>query len=474
MSAPPGQPRILQPPLAWFPNTLEYTWQPPSNQGSSPIQGYRLTLNPGNLVYTVGNDTYYKVEGLTNALTYRTTIEASNLQGYGPPASFMDFQTGSPPPVSPSFVSAIVVNVSSVSIGWQSPTTLPDADIFWYYITGQSIFPTDPIVSTNGWALSQSNAVLSNINIFSDYVFNVQAVNCPGYSPILSTPLAKFRATLTGGNVSFGSNFTLRTFPTVGTTTFTIADLPLLADLLVVGGGGGAGGGAGGAGGAGGVIYRSSIILQVGSYTVTVGSGGNGSSSTTLQGQNGGNSVFGTFIALGGGGGGCTYGVASTRNGLAGGSGGAGGSIGDGTSGTGGAGQQPSSASGGFGNAGANASYQAPCFSGAGGGGAGQVGGGAPDGFEGGRGGNGIIVPITGSSVYYGGGGGGGVQFTNVEGTSGQGGLGGGGRGASGAYTAAGENGVANTGGGGGGGGRNDNVQQANGGSGIIILRYRT
>lgn len=467
----PGPPRIFQPPLAWFPNTLEYTWQPPTNQGSSPIQGYRLTLNPGNQVYITSADTYYKVEGLTNALTYTTTIEASNLQGYGPPASFMDFQTGSPPPVSPSFVSAILINVSSVNIAWQRPTTLPDAEIFWYYVTGQSIFPADPIVSTNGWALSQSNAILSNINIFSDYVFNVQAVNCPGYSPILSTGLAKFRATVTGGNVSFGSNFTLHTFPTVGTITLTIGDLPLLADLLVVGGGGGAGGGAGGAGGAGGVIYRSSIILQVGSYTVTVGNGGNGGLTISQRGQNGGNSVFGTFTALGGGGGGCEQGGGGNQPGVAGGSGGAGA-----FTGAGGTGQQPSSASGGFGNAGATSTYVSPCRPGGGGGGAGGGGNQSFDGVTAGPGGNGIQAPITGSSVFYGGGGGGGVQFINTFGTPANGGLGGGGRGGEGSevFSSRGGDGSANTGGGGGGGGRNINGQQANGGSGIVILRYRT
>jgi hypothetical protein len=469
----PGPPRIFQPPLAWFPNTLEYTWQPPTNQGSSPIQGYRLTLNPGNQVYITSADTYYKVEGLTNALTYTTTIEASNLQGYGPPASFMDFQTGSPPPVSPSFVSAILINVSSVNIAWQQPTTLPDADIFWYYITGQSIFPVDPILSTNGWALSQSNAVLSNINVFSDYVFNVQAVNCPGYSPILSTSLAKFRGTVTGGNVSFGSNFTLRTFPTVGTTTLTIGELPLLADLLVVGGGGGAGGGAGSAGGAGGVIYRSSIILQTGSYTVTVGNGGNGGSTTSQRGQNGGDSVFGSFTALGGGGGGAVAGDAATvRTGASGGSGGGG--NGDGN--LGGSGLQPSSASGGFGNPGGNGLFINPCRPGASGGGAGQAGVQPFDGVTAPNGGNGIQVPITGSSVFYGGGGGGGVQFTTTFGTPGQGGAGGGGRGGEGSevFSSRGGDGAPNTGGGGGGGGRNLNIQQANGGSGIVILRYRT
>jgi hypothetical protein len=468
----PGPPRITSPPLAWFPNTLEYTWAPPTNQGSSPITGYRLTINPGGITCNVGNDIYYKVTGLSNAFTYQTTIEASNTQGYGPPVSFMDFQTGSPPPFGPNFVSSTVFGQSSVSVYWTTPATLPDADIFWYYITGQSTSPAVPTLSTNAWALSQSNVIFENLNIFSDYFFNIQAVNCPGYSPVVSTSLLKFRAEVTGGGtITTIPGFTLRTFTSVGTTSCTISTIPLLCDLLIVGGGGGSGGGCGGAGGGGGVVYRSSLVLGLGTYTVTVGAGGTGALLSSSAGQNGGDSVFGTFTALGGGGGG---GAQGNRNGLAGGSGGSGGS--DGTSGTGGAGLQPTSASGGFGNAGANAAWLSPSFPGPGAGGAGQAGQGVVDGTQAGKGGDGIIVPITGTNTYYGGGGGGGVQLRSpffTYGTSGPGGLGGGGRGAQG-DNIVGNAGTPNTGGGAGAGGRNTSVQQANGGSGIVILRYRT
>jgi hypothetical protein len=192
MATPPSAPILNHAPLAGFPNTLEYTWQPPANQGSSPITGYRLTLNPGNLVYTVGNDIYYKVEGLANAFTYSTKIEATNDNGvtYGAPAFFIDFQTGSPPLQAPSTVTATATGLMGTSgalVSWTAPQTLPDATIFWYYITAVSSNAADPILSTNAWALSQSNVFITGFNDNSQYYFNVQAVNCPGYSPILST-----------------------------------------------------------------------------------------------------------------------------------------------------------------------------------------------------------------------------------------------------------------------------------------------
>ena len=190
MATPPSAPVITSPPLAWFPNTLEYAWQPPLSQGSAPITGYRLTLNPGNVAYTLpANAIYYKLEGLTNALTYQTTIEATNDGGatYGPPANFMDFQTGSPPSLAPSTVTAVSVLPDRATVSWTAPLSLPDATIFWYYITGVSSNAADPMISTNAWALSQSNVFVTGLNSNSQYYFNVQAVNCPGYSPALST-----------------------------------------------------------------------------------------------------------------------------------------------------------------------------------------------------------------------------------------------------------------------------------------------
>jgi hypothetical protein len=76
-------------------------------------------------------------------------------------------------------------------------------------------------------------------------------------------------------------------------------------DMLLVAGGGGAGGGyAGGGGGAGGLIYRTAESLAVGSYSVTVGSGGSGSYGAAPP-SSGGNTAIGSlFTAIGGGAGG--------------------------------------------------------------------------------------------------------------------------------------------------------------------------
>ena len=217
------------------------------------------------------------------------------------------------------------------------------------------------------------------------------------------------------------------TFTSGGTTTWTcpVSFVGTATILVVAGGGSGgrAGSNGSGGGGAGGVVYSTGVAVNPGStYTVAVGSGGNPG--------NGGNSVFDTLTAIGGGrGAGIDTGVTGNNGGSGGGGAGAGG--GTGTSGQGN--------SGGTG-------------SGGGGGGAGGSG-------NGGTGGPGRSITINGA--VYNVGGGGGAYASGASGGSG------GGSGSS-SGTVVGTAGSANTGGGGGGSGAT--VSAAPGGSGIVVI----
>ena len=279
--------------------------------------------------------------------------------------------------------------------------------------------------------------------------------------------------------VSFDGNYDkymiFTVLPDSGNQTQYIIDVPenYSVDILLVGGGGGGGFDGSGGGGGGEVKYYtdksvgfksgSSQILNKGSYIINVGTGGrrgdnvnsvsNNGNITEIKNRNTGATLY---TAGGGGGGGSrnTHG----SNGTGGGAGGAGhGStyIGGTSIGTGGKG----------GNA--NAAYT-------GGGGAG--GANIPDknGADGtrwraGQGGSGVYIDISGRSVGYGGGGGGGtyISAAKIIGTAG------GGNGATERESST--PGVDNTGGGGGGGG-NAGISGplgGNGGSGIVIIRYR-
>jgi hypothetical protein len=236
--------------------------------------------------------------------------------------------------------------------------------------------------------------------------------------------------------------------------------------LLIAGGGGGGGGLEGGGGGAGGFIETVTSISAGTTYSVTVGMGGNGwSSSPRTLPTNGTNSIAFSLTAIGGGFGGVedynTAGIHYAPN--SGGSGG-GGSWGQtaafypGASGTSGQGN----------SGGSNLSY---CCTAAGGGGAGGVGVNTSS-TKAGDGGPGRTSAITGAT-YSGGGGG----SSRNEGSSlrGVGGSGGGGTAGS-TNGGNGDNGLANTGGGGGAAWANPSTsgRAGSGGSGIIIIRWIT
>jgi hypothetical protein len=187
-----------------------------------------------------------------------------------------------------------------------------------------------------------------------------------------------------------GTNTTVISFTAVKTVSITFLK-SMTIKYLIVGGGGGGGTNLGSGGGGGGVLYNASYGVTATTYNITVGAGGNASSSdTTFAGTNGSDSVFHNITAKGGGRGVGQNVVVSSPN--VGGSGGGGSRYG--TTGANGTASQ--------GNKGGNYSETGSTYSAGGGGGAGTAGG---DGTtnKGGNGGNGISIDITGTAVYYGG-----------------------------------------------------------------------
>ena len=267
-------------------------------------------------------------------------------------------------------------------------------------------------------------------------------------------------------------------------------------DILIVGGGGGGGVYNGGGGGGGGVIYATNLSLN-GEYIVKVGKGGDVAATNTqsLLSENGFSSIFGKsgdlLEVFGGGRGGNAYGaiVTTNKNGADGGSGGGGSN----NNGIGGYPIQPIYSTE---ITSANSSYY---------GGTGGTHGGDTNGGGGGagnitpnrkNGADGIQINIDGNNYYWGGGGGG-ADWNNLGGSGGKGGGGGaggtsgnGGSGGTGgisvgsdgtgsgganAQTGVGGDGGSGTGGGGGANAAfNGSVASGNGGSGIVIIRYKT
>ena len=288
----------------------------------------------------------------------------------------------------------------------------------------------------------------------------------------------------TGGTTTESGDFKIHTFTGPGTFTVTeVADTTANNTLsyVVAAGGGGGGRNAGGGGGGGGFrefkgpadTYTASplngnpggteIVATATAFPVVVGGGGaGGDSSDAVQGST---STFSTVSSAGGG-------RAGSRSSLtaSGGSGGSGGgAAGDNTSA--GSGNTPPTTPA----QGTNGGASAPGATGAGGGGATVVGTTVSPTQPGGAGGAGATTSITGSPIMYAAGGGGGGYPPNPGPQVG--GAGGGSGGGCGADTPSGGdnvNGTANKAtGGGGGSNQAPHHPGSNGGSGVVIIRYK-
>lgn len=286
-----------------------------------------------------------------------------------------------------------------------------------------------------------------------------------------------------GGTVSDVGPYRVHTFTTDDTFTVTSASTDSWIEVFLVGGGGGGCMWGGGGGGGGGVTYAAKYPITAGTYSITVGNGGDGQPPGTpgagagSYGSRGGNSTFGpqggavTLSAIGGGGGPGYNSTPSNTDQYQYIDGGCGGGGRENTYGGGGKGYPqrtytPVGTVGDvqfFGNPGGNEGGSGN--SGGGGGGAGEPG---YHGNSGSTGGDGLVWNMDGTNRYYAAGGGGG----RTSGTS-SGGLGGGGGGNSGT-----SNGGDATGYGSGGGSlgvQNANYQTkrgGNGSAGIVFVRY--
>ena len=303
-----------------------------------------------------------------------------------------------------------------------------------------------------------------------------------------------------GGTETTSGDFKIHTF--TGPGTFIVNGVSActparnIVSYLAVAGGGGGGICGGGGGGAGGfregknapicsytvspLNAPAGLPVSVQSYSITVGAAGAGASGSSNNGDSGSVSTFSSITSAGGGGGGSFGGGGSLEPGkeaLTGGSGGGAGGIGPSSTISGAAGNTPP-VSPPQGNAGGSGQHIGGCtMKSGGGGGATAAGDGGtnqtpgPGSSRGGTGGAGATTHITGAPLAYSGGGGGagfGSSGTSAGSPCGTGGTG---SGATGSGTVA---GTTNRGGGGGGSIHGGSpTGGANGGSGVVIIRYK-
>lgn len=315
-------------------------------------------------------------------------------------------------------------------------------------------FNIEEVTETNATAAWQSihAGVWNSNDPITSLVFNSEGYNFLQHTSVtvykINRTQAIGRPKAVGGNITYANGYWVHAF--TGSGTF-YAQEDLEVDALVVAGGAGSGNYFTGGGGAGGAQAFVSQISK-GSHPIVIGAGGAYTTATVAN--SGSSSSFNSVTSIGGGAGG-RWGTGSGA-GYSGGSGG-GASLNFTAGGAGTSGQGFAGGAGGKlgGNEGTG-----------GGGGAGGAGGNSTNGgIDGGAGGIGVLW----NGSYYAGGGGGGAAGSGVKGT---GGLGGGGNGNQGSTPPT--SGLAGTGGGAGGHASETTLTPgANGGSGVVIIRYR-
>jgi len=220
----PGAPNIFRQPRSTN-QALEFRWNPPTDDGGSPITHYRLQLNAETPIVVAANVYYYKVTGLTNGTDYTASLEASNDSeaSWGTKAFFRIFQPGSAKPAAPSTVLASSTGISSAIVSWTPPTVTPDSPIQWYVIMGQSTTPGVPILRATADGLTQTSYLFSNLSTSQAYFFDIYAVNCPGYSPARRTATVSPLGVTTSSLTMFMDSRRAASYPGSGTTWSNIA-----------------------------------------------------------------------------------------------------------------------------------------------------------------------------------------------------------------------------------------------------------
>lgn len=329
--------------------------------------------------------------------------------------------------------------------------------------------PATPIAGEDTWVRAQANAAFIKANS----VYDANTTNTSFFSiPVGNT--AQRPTSSSNGHIRFNTTTGNPEWYNGATGTWLNFNqgATYLIEYLVVGGGGAGGGDTGqnvgsGGGGGGGYVEGSMSVIPGTSYSVVIGAGGAG---TTTSAANGSSTTFNSlYTAYGGGRGGGSVSATpspsssySPASSIASGGGGYGWG-GNGVGILGAAGNTPSvSPQQGYpgGNGSAPATYAA-----GGGGGAGGPGVSSSSASVAGNGGPGRTWL---NGIVYAGGGGGGYGASGTAGT----GQGGGGPGNGGAAVANGTPGV--RGGGGGGAGSNNVGPSAggNGGDGTVVIRY--
>jgi uncharacterized repeat protein (TIGR02543 family) len=207
------------------------------------------------------------------------------------------------------------VNVPSISLSNISGTV--NSAISSYSITNSggpiTSYSISPALTSNGTlSFSTSTGLISGTPTatLASTNYTITATNSSGTSTATFSLAINNPTCSPTENPSPPAGFTVLTFTNATACNWSVPAGVTVAQVLVVGGGGGGGGAhdnASAGGGGAGFVYANSTESISGTIAISIGAGGTGGVGVSLgtfqNGNSGGNSIFGSVTARGGGGG---------------------------------------------------------------------------------------------------------------------------------------------------------------------------
>ena len=144
----------------------------PASNGGSPITGYTVTSNPGNITGT-GSTSPITVTGLTNGTAYTFTVVATNANGNSLPSSASNSVTPSTVPGAPTVGTATEGN-AQVTVTFTAPASNGGSAI-----TGYTVTSNPGNITGSG---SASPITVTGLTNGTAYTFTVIATNANGNS----------------------------------------------------------------------------------------------------------------------------------------------------------------------------------------------------------------------------------------------------------------------------------------------------
>ena len=187
-AAAPGVPREMT--IEPGNQKLTVTWQPPADDGGSPVTGYLVQWKDTGEEFSdterraTVTEPRHQIPSLDNGSTYTVQVRAVNLTGTGPPAS----ETGVPVTV-PGLPTSLTLrsNMGNLLVSWDEPADggLPVTGyLVQWKDTGEEFSDTERRAT-----VTEPRHQITGLTIGNEYTVSVAAINATGTGPAVTESL---------------------------------------------------------------------------------------------------------------------------------------------------------------------------------------------------------------------------------------------------------------------------------------------